>query len=59
MFNRIKGNLLFKRLLKRPDITKAYAMVKTSDSWYETIMKVHNSLDEILQLPFQKTYKTL
>lgn len=53
MLSRIKGNLLFKRLLKRPDITKAYAMVKPSDSWYETIMKVHNSLDEILQLPHE------
>jgi hypothetical protein len=35
---------LFNMLLKRPDINKAYAMVDKTDSWYDTIKKVHDSL---------------
>ena len=54
MINKIKGNILFKRLLKRPDINKAYAMVDKTDSWYNTISTVHNSLKEILMLPHEK-----
>ena len=50
MFDRLKANILFNRLFKRPDINKAYAMVKESDSWYDTITKVHNSLAEIQKL---------
>ena len=51
MFEKMKGNILFHQLLKRPDINKAYAMVKPTDSWYDTITKVHNSLAEIQKLP--------
>jgi len=51
MLEKMKGNILFKQLLKRPDINKAYAMVKPTDSWYDTITKVHNSLAEIQKLP--------
>jgi len=51
MFEKMKANLLFHKLLHRPDINKAYAMVKETDSWYETITKVHNSLKKIQELP--------
>lgn len=47
MFERLKANIMFNMLLKRPDINKAYAMVDETDSWYDTIKKVHDSLDEI------------
>ena len=53
MFEKMKGNILFKQLLKRPDINKAYAMVPPTDAWYDTITKVHNSLAEIQSLPRQ------
>lgn len=48
-----KGNIFFNRLLGRPDIKKAYAMVKPTDSWYNTITKVHHSLAEIQKLPHE------
>lgn len=51
MLEKLKANILFEKLLERPNIDKAYAMVEPSDSWYETIMKVHNSLNEIQKLP--------
>lgn len=51
MFTRIKANILFNKLLKRPDINKAYAMVDENDSWYDTITKVHKSLEQIKNLP--------
>lgn len=51
MLEKMKGNILFTRLLKRPDINKAYAMVKPTDSWYDTITKVHNSLAQIQKIP--------
>ncbi|MBR2046039.1 MAG: alpha/beta fold hydrolase [Agathobacter sp.] len=47
MFEKFKADILFTQLLKRPDIEKAYAMVPPTDSWYDTITKVHNSLKEI------------
>lgn len=47
MFDKLKANILFTQLLKRPDIEKAYAMVPPTDSWYDTITKVHDSLKEI------------
>ena len=47
MFERLKANIMFNMLLKRPDINKAYAMVDETDSWYDTIKKVHDSLAEI------------
>ena len=54
MFEKLKANILFNKLLKRPDINKAYKMVPPTDSWYETICKVHNSLAEIKKLPSQE-----
>ena len=51
MLDKFKANILFKLLYKRKNIDKAYAMVKPSDSWYDTITKVHKSLDEIQKLP--------
>ena len=44
MFEKFIANILFTKLLQRPDINKAYAMVGPEDSWYDTITKVHNSL---------------
>jgi len=51
MLEKLKANILFQKVLKRPDIAKAYAMVGPEDSWYATITKVHDSLAEIQQLP--------
>ncbi len=51
MFNKLKADILFTKLLKRPNIDKAYAMVQPTDSWYDTISTVHNSLKEIQKLP--------
>ena len=53
MLSKIKGAILFKGMLKRPDIEKAYAMVPPTDSWYATITKVHDSLAQIRKLPHQ------
>ena len=53
MLEKLKSKILFSKLLKRPDIDKAYAMVPPTDSWYDTITKVHNSLAEIQTLPRQ------
>ncbi len=53
MFEKQKANILFDKLLKKPDISKAYAMVPPSDSWYDTITTVHNSLAEIQKLDHQ------
>ena len=54
MFERIKANILFHQLLKRPNIDKAYAMVGPEDFWYDTITTVHNSLAQIHQLPHEQ-----
>ena len=51
MFVKLKSNYLFHRLLKRPDIHKAYKMVGPEDSWFDTITTVHNSLKQIQKLP--------
>ena len=51
MFEKLKAKILFNKLLQRPNIDKAYAMVSPSDSWYNTITKVHNSLREIKKIP--------
>ncbi len=51
MFEKIKSKLLFGKLLSRPDINKAYAMVGHEDSWYNTIKTVHESLAKIQKLP--------
>ena len=53
MFESLKAKMIFPRLLKRPDINKAYAMVGPEDSWYDTITTVHNSLAEIKKLPHE------
>ncbi len=53
MFDKLKGNILFEQLMKRPDITKAYKMVPPTDSWYHTITTVHESLAEIRKLPHE------
>ena len=53
MLEKFKANILFSKLLKRPNIDKAYAMVKPTDSWYDTITKVHHSLHLIRQLPHE------
>lgn len=53
MFEKLKADILFGKLLGRPDISKAYAMVEPSDSWYDTITKVHRSLAEIQKLPHE------
>lgn len=47
MLDKIKANILFNKLLQRPDINRAYAMVPETDSWYDTISMVHKSLEEI------------
>lgn len=53
MFDKLKAWFLFEKLLRRPDIDKAYKMVGPEDSWYDTITKVHNSLAEIQALPHE------
>lgn len=47
MFEKFKSNILFNKLLGRPNIDDAYKIVPETDSWYDTISKVHNSLAEI------------
>ena len=54
MFEKLKANILFHQLLKRPDIDKAYKMVGPEDSWYDTITTVHNSLAQIRKLPCEE-----
>ena len=41
MLEKFKANILFSKLLQKPNIEKAYAMVKETDSWYNTIKTVH------------------
>lgn len=53
MLSKLKANILFHQLLKRPNIEKAYAMVDPTDPWYATITKVHQSLAQIRQLPHE------
>ncbi len=53
MLKCMKANILFHRLLKRPDIRKAYKMVGPEDSWYDTITTVHSSLAKIQKLPHE------
>jgi len=51
MFEKLKSKILFEQLFKRRNIDKAYAMVPPTDSWYDTISKVHDSLKEIQEHP--------
>jgi pimeloyl-ACP methyl ester carboxylesterase len=53
MFEKLKGNMLFHRLLKRHDINQAYKMVGPEDSWYDTITTVHKSLAQMQKLPHE------
>lgn len=53
MFEKLKARILFEMMLRRPDISKAYAMVPPEDSWFDTISKVHSSLEEIQKLPHE------
>ena len=50
MLEKFKANILFNKLLKRHDISKAYKMVGPEDSWFDTITTVHNSLAQIQKL---------
>ena len=54
MFEKLKVEMIFRKWLLRPDIRKAYKKVPPSDSWYDTINKVHQSLAEIRCLPHEK-----
>lgn len=47
MFEKIKGNKTFTKLMKRQNINLSYAMVEPSDSWYNIISTIHNSLNEM------------
>ena len=47
MFEKFKANILFSKLLGRPNIDNAYKMVPETDSWYNTIKTVHDSLENI------------
>lgn len=53
MFSNFMAKIVFKKLLSRPNISKAYALTDPSDSWYPTLKKVHESLAEIQKLPHQ------
>lgn len=53
MLEKLKGNILFHKFLRRHDIRKAYAMVGPEDSWYDTITTVHRSLAELRKLPHE------
>ncbi len=53
MLEKWKADMLFHQLFQRPDINKAYKMVPPTDSWYDTINCVHNSLAEIQKLPHE------
>ena len=54
MFERLKARILFHRMLKRPDIRKAYRIRGPKDPWLDTLTKVHNALAEIRQLPHEE-----
>ena len=56
MFMKWKVNSYFNRMLGRPDINKAYAIVGPEDSWYKTITMVHESLAQIHQLPHERPH---
>lgn len=51
MFEKMKANILFNKLLSRPNVDNAYKMVDETDSWYDTISTVHKSLAKIKKLP--------
>lgn len=53
VFASLKANILFHRLLKRPNIDKAYKMVPPTDSWYDTITTVHESLARLQKYPHE------
>lgn len=53
MLDKLKAKILFEKLLGRPNIDKAYAMVPPTDSWYDTISKVHQSVKALQDLPHE------
>ena len=53
MLDKLKAKILFEKLLGRPNIDKAYAMVPPTDSWYDTISKVHESVKKLQALPHE------
>ncbi len=53
MFENIKAKIVFDKLLTKPNIQEAYAMKDPSDSWYDTLKKVHDSLAEIQKRPHE------
>lgn len=54
MLEKLKAGIIFNKLLGRPNIDKAYAMVGEDNSWYGTITTVHNALAKIKELPNEK-----
>ncbi len=53
MLESLKAKIIFKKLMSRPDITKAYQLTDPTDSWYPTLKKVHESLAEIQTHPHE------
>lgn len=47
MFESIKAQVFIEKALGRPNIDNAYKKVEIDDPWYNTINKVHESLEEI------------
>ena len=53
MLKKLITNIAFHKIVKRPDISKAYKMVGPKDSWCDTITTVHRSLEQIRMLPHE------
>ena len=56
MLENFKADILFRVGLMRPNIRKAYKKVPPSDSWYDTINKVHESLAQIQTLSHERPF---
>ena len=50
MFESIKAQVFIEKALGRPNIDNAYKKVDIDDPWYNTINKVHESLEEIKKI---------
>lgn len=50
MFESIKAQVFIEKALSRPNIDNAYKKVDIDDPWYNTINKVHESLEEIKKI---------
>lgn len=53
MLEKLNADIMFEKLLRRPNIEKAYAMVPPTDSWYDTISRVHESVAQLQALPYE------